>query len=479
MSTSTESTAPATIDAGRPLPPWLKGVLCAGFIFFACWAGAIAWWRMNHSAPASSELALYLLGLPSLLVLAFFGGQRLLGSRTQAASRPVQPAAAQDAGTAPPQAVPLALLAASVRSAHGVSPEELAATLGGGKARADLDPELLDEAGLPIMSVRSPDARDDALQDEIADWLMHNGMPDLRFSEAQWRALVLGSAVTEELADHAVLQLLADDRKPSLLRVAPLLPADWSADHRQAAGMWFEHLVERRGWPAVHVALAAEAAPSLPAAIPAVVLDRLARDAAPNGARVTALLLACASHLDDETVAQWSADGSLFTAARTQGRIPGEGAAGLLLADLSQARAIADARFAVLEPLQESRRAIAADDTRRADASALGEAAERALARHGNGDGAVVRIVADTGHRSSRVLELMGFMVGSMPQLDEVDDAVRVGEACGACAAVPFIAALAVASHYALDDEGPVLCISNEDAYRRSAALLQAGGALS
>lgn len=462
----------------RPLPDWLKGTLLAGVIFFACWAGAITWWRMNRSAPAGGELALYLLGVPSLLVLAFIVGHRLLGQGTAAPTVLVRQAAVQD-GVAPAQAATLAILAAAVRSAHGVSPEELAATLAAGKASADLDPELVDDDGFPIMSVRSPDARNEAQQEEIADWLAHHGMADLAFGDEQWRALVLGSAVVEELASRAVSQLLPGDGKPPLLRLAPLLPADWSPDHRQAAAMWFEHLAGRCGWPAGHIALAAEAAPGLPAAIPSVLLDRLARDAAAGDAPVVALVMACASHVGDDTVARWSADGSLFTSAHPQGWIPGEGAAGLLLADVDQVRAVDGVRFALLEPLHESRRTISADETRRADASALGEAAERALARHGNGDGAVTRIVADTGHRSSRVIELMGFMVGSMPQLDEVDDAVRVGEACGACATVPFIAALAVASHYALEEEGPVLCISNEDPYRRSAALLQSGSMLS
>lgn len=486
MSTTTDTTDSVAIGASRPLPDWLKGSLLAGCIFFACWAGAITWWRLNRSAPAGGELALYLLGVPSLLVLAFFVGFRLLDQRTARPAAPatlVRQASVQDNAAAAPQAATLAILAAAVRSAHGVSPEELAATLAAGKARADLDPELVDDDGFPIMSVRSPDARDEALQEDIAHWLAHHGMADAGFVDEQWRALVLGSAVVEELAARAVAQLLPADGKPPLLRLAPLLPPDWSPDQRQAAAMWFEHLVERCGWPAAHVACAAEAAPGLPAAIPSVLLDGLARDAAagdaPGIASVIALVMACASHIGDSTVARWSADGSLFTSTHPQGRIPGEGAAGLLLADLDQVAAIGDARFALLEPLHESRRAISADETRRADASALGEAAERALARHGNGDGAVTRIVADTGHRSSRVIELMGFMVGSMPQLDEVDDAIRVGEACGASAAVPFITALAVASHYALDEEGPVLCISNEDPYRRSAALLQSGGAFS
>ncbi|QNA87283.1 hypothetical protein G4G28_00255 [Massilia sp. Dwa41.01b] len=39
------------------------------------------------------------------------------------------------------------------------------------------------------MSARSNDAVDEALQEEIGEWLTEQGMAQLRWSEAQWRAL--------------------------------------------------------------------------------------------------------------------------------------------------------------------------------------------------------------------------------------------------------------------------------------------------
>jgi hypothetical protein len=60
-----------------------------------------------------------------------------------------------------------------------------------------------------------------------------------------------------------------------------------------------------------------------------------------------------------------------------------------------------------------------------------------------------------------------------LPQLDETDDVVRVGAASGTCGAVPFIAALVLGRHYVLEREAAVLCVSNEDAYRRVVALIR------
>lgn len=82
-------------------------------------------------------------------------------------------------------------------------------------------------------------------------------------------------------------------------------------------------------------------------------------------------------------------------------------------------------------------------------------------------------LVADMGNRSSRVLELMEFASEATPQLDGVPGVVRVGAATGTCGAVPFMAALALGRHHALERVAPVLCISTEDPYQRCAALIR------
>ena len=367
-------------------------------------------------------------------------------------------------------AAALAILAASLRSPHGASPEELAVALADNKARADLDRELLDGDGFPVMTARCRQAKDEALQDEITEWLARHGMADLRFSDEQWRALALGTAVAEELAMHAENLLASRDDEAPLLQLIPILPPEWPLEQRRAAGMWLEHTVARSGWPSDHLSMAAECTPDPHAAPPAAVLDRLARAAATTDVRVAALLVACASHIGDESVAQWADEGSLFTSSHPQGRMPGEGAAGLLVVDSVQASTIEGGPFVRLERMEEARRDSSADAGRRVDSTLLGEVAERALVHGGAG---TAMVVADTGHRSTRVLELMGFVSGALPGLDDAQDVVRVGEACGSCGPVPFMTALAMAQRYALEREAPVLCVSNEDAYRRGAVLLR------
>jgi hypothetical protein len=82
-------------------------------------------------------------------------------------------------------------------------------------------------------------------------------------------------------------------------------------------------------------------------------------------------------------------------------------------------------------------------------------------------------VVADTAHRSKRVLELMGLSTPAIPQVDAADDIVRIGLGSGSCGAVPFITVLALARHYALERQAPILCVGNEDPYLRSAVLVR------
>jgi hypothetical protein len=458
MSTSSTMSLP-----GQHIPGWLKHALVSGFVIVACWGAAITYWRVNKSAPGSGELAVCLLALPAALLAAFWAGSRVVASLR---ASPVPNTRAQPAETPamPPRVPPLAILASALRAPHGTSAEELAQAIAGNKARADLDRELIDDDGFPVMTARSSDARDDMLQEEIAEWLSRNGMADLQFSDEQWRALTLASAVTSDLAMRAASELIPAEGKPPLLQLVPMLPADWPVDRRRAAIMWLEHTAVRFGWPADHITVAADSPADAGDAAPSVTFARLTQAAAAGDTPVLALVVAAASHIGQETVDQWAAAGSLFTSSHPQGLIPGEGAAGLLVADVRLAESTEGMAYVLLDRIKDVPRDTSAEDTRRPEPKLLAALAETACKRAGVGLAEVAMVVADTGHRSNCTQELMGFTSAAMPQLDGMDDVAAVGRACGTCGAVPFVAALALGRYYTLELDKPVLFASNEDA---------------
>jgi hypothetical protein len=455
----------ASIASERAIPGWIKYGFLATFVFAVCWGGSIAYWRTTRSNPATAELLLYLFGLPACLLVVSFVARKLI-TRPAAASAATTLPAPSKAVVTPSQSVSLAILTASLRLPHGASPEALAAAIAGGKARSDLDREFVDAEGYPVVTARSSEAVDEALQEEVMEWLGLNGMTELDFSDEQWRAVTLASAVVAEMAAQAVGPMLYQVDTQVKLQLIPILPVEWDAVHRRATSLWLKHTVATYGWPADRVILAADDM------TPAAVFKQLIHDLGSTKSPLIAMVVACESHVGEETIARWAADASLFTSSQPQGRIPGEGAAGLLVSN--QTSLVESTQIAVLNAVEEAHRDSSADATKRSDSKLLGELSERVLKRGGINAPDVAVLIADTGHRSSRVLELMGYVAAEVPQLEETDDVVRVGVASGTCGAVPFMTALALGRHYVMERDAPVLCISNEDPYRRVVALMRA-----
>jgi hypothetical protein len=374
------------------------------------------------------------------------------------------------------QATDLAILAASIRLPHGSSPDELAIAIENHKARPDLDKELVDEDGFPVMTARCSDGIDEELQVEITEWFKGNGISTLDFSDENWRALTLATAVTQELAGYASSELLAKAEAEPKLRLIPILPPHWSTEHRLAACMWLKHTTRRCGWPDKQIAVHEDAFARPDGATPSAIFAHLGRDKATGDAPLLAIVIASASNIDDATVVNWAVNRSLFTASHSDGAVPGEGAAGLLVSELGLARAVRSDTCAVLSGFDEGRLDSSAENTKRIDPKLVRELMERALDRAQVAFADIAKVVADTDHQSKRTLELMSSTAGKMPQLDEAEDIVRVGVSTGTCGDVPFIAAVVLARHYALALHAPVLALSNRHSCRRVAALVRPAG---
>ncbi|CAN7144516.1 hypothetical protein [Massilia sp. LjRoot122] len=450
---------------------WLKLGAIVVITFFVCWTLAVGYWHVTDHNPGTGDLALGLLLMPVGVLFAFWGGQKAIMARAAfipaSTSKPASSSSRVDAVTTTPV---LAIVATALRSPHGASAEELASAIAENEARADLDKELVDDNGFPAMAARSEDALDEALQDEIAEWLSSQGIQTL-FSAEQWRALTLATGVASELASLAAGELMPIEGQPPTLQLRLMLPHDWASDVQRAATMWLKHTVCQYGWPEASIA-ALDSVEQNPAITPTAALAKLLPTPS-NDRPLVAMVIACASLIGQESVDRLAASSQLFTSSsQARGQIPGEGAAGLLLTDLRQAQACG-AEFALLGPIDEQRRDSSADDARRVDSTLLLDMATQIGKAGAIELSQIAMIVADTAHRSNRVLELMGLSAPALEQVDAADDIVRIGLGSGSCGAVPFVTVLVLARYHALERNAPVLCIGNEDPILRSAALVR------
>lgn len=451
---------------------WLKGLLLSVFAFGASWSSAIWYWRSTNRMPATGELATYLVALPLALLLACWAAAKGVamwqarGAQAPAAPQQDDAAHAEAAPAAPAPALPqLHIAAAALRVPHGASAAELAEALAAHTARADLDSALQDDDGYPVMRARAAYIDEAMVQEAVQQWRQEAGQAPLAATPEFWRALALAAPVVDELAlaatSHGALAGRDAAAAPAhsgaarqaipTLQLALLLPSDWPAPWRDVAGQWLQSQAELAGWPRRHSAVTAYADTS-----PGALLAAMHGSALP----CFTLLLACASHVGAATVHRWAEQRALFTAKHPQGVMPGEAAAGLLLASGEHAARLATGPAPVLAAVH-ARQGV--------HDGALLQLAQQALAQQQR----PALIVADTGHRSARVMELMAAGHALLPQLDPTQDIATLGSATGHAGSAGELAALALAAHEAQARGAPVLCLTNEDPQQRCAALIR------
>jgi hypothetical protein len=459
----------------RAARPWLGATVVAIAVFATCWTASVVYWRTSGSMPSGMVIGQLLLALPAAILLGLWLGRNAVQARAGAAA--VQPAAAAMPAESPRERGPMPSIAAgAVRLRGGDSVEELAKALRANGALCELDGELTDDAGYPVLTGRVDSVDAEAAREAMAPWLAQRGMAELRFSDEQWRALTMGGAVAGDLAQHALMHPLLPDYLAAapaeratialpMLQLKPVLSSGWHSAQRHAAAEWLLHLVAQHGWPASRLQLS-PAFDSGPDASFSLV------GALANSPGLT-LLVACASYVGEDSVRDWSARGLLFSGRTPRGQVPGEGAAGLLLADDEQAALLSASPMATLHGACDGQRDHSADARGNINSELMTGLSRQALHECKIEPAAVTAICADADLRPTRMGELMGMASAVVPELDLATQMISCGACCGTAGAVGPLAALVLARHEAVENGGQVLCVSNSDSHYRSALLVR------
>ncbi|UQV44685.1 hypothetical protein KIV45_23260 [Janthinobacterium lividum] len=394
--------------------PWLRRCLLTVSVFALCWTGAIAYWRDSTRMPTPGELAGAMLALPLALLLMLWLGKKLLArllAGPALAAAPGLTSPLQAEASAPPAApTPLHIVAATLRMPGGATPAELLAAMRSRLARPALDGQLLDEDGYPLLCGRVDGIDEEGQQQVLAAWLREHPQAGMAsepfpFNPEDVRALALGAVVLAELLDEALQHALSAGAPVSqsselpMLRLYLLLPASWSAAQRQAGDTWLRHLAREQGWPAQKLLPAAE--PAIRQLAPFALLNQLAGHAVPPQPPCLAIVLACDSWLGELRVHTLSSQGQLFSAGQANGQIPGEGAAGLLLAVPGAAASLDEPAPVLLHRAATGELAQGASQRTGADKTMLADLGKQALAAAGGDAAAGIALVsADTDQRA-------------------------------------------------------------------------------
>lgn len=465
-----------------------KAVKAAGLglvIFVTVWVVTLWQWYRSQQPVSSEEVATQLVllpvGLTAIALLAWWGAARLRHwSAKPIESVPASPRLHEAAGVPMAEGAPLGwvgIVAEALTLPQGDDPDQAWAALTAGQVRPGLDPHLQDADGMPVFSSRMSDL-------STTDWLdAHAEITDTELPESLLRAMALVEAPLHRLllalpATEAVRPAASPaavpgqggassavgtgapgpvflsgvgqsgEREQASRRrdIAPALdiqvwvPADWLEEHRalfmgwlrQQAGVALDWaLASGSGEPRWSVESVDAPEAGWDCLLPK--LHELHADRRPR----LLLVLAAQSLVDEACVTGLQARGELFTTLHQGGRVPGEGAAGLLLANATMlARCADDAEHPWLGVPRTTRRQRSADRAGRPGADEFTAVLQQALEPwaswpENQAGQAGWWCLSDADHRPGRASELFEAFQALQPDGDAMQAVLRLGDAWG------------------------------------------------
>lgn len=457
-------------------------VLKAGALWLAItivvWLFTIWHWQSNRHEASNAEIVGQLFVLPLALtaffLLVLWGVTRLreqasapLAAAPRNGEQAVPVASAQPVTDEAQRQLSAWVVAEAVTLPAGADAGAAWAGLQSQAVRPELDSELQDIDGLPVFTARVADL-------DVRDWLdAHAELArgDAALPDDVLRGLALLEAPLHQMLSAVAELVPATDATPDVdervsaaggrdmkahlsgvaapvnkalvqsraamaphLTVRLLLPSSWTEQARAAAVEWIRSQCgSLLDWAEATRAKGVRWSVDV-LERPEALWDELdqqmvqwSREPRPE----LLLLLAVDSAVNEASVERMQAVGELFTSTHQTGKVPGEAAAGLLLAnehwpDLAQR---ADQPVRMWRPVRTARDK-SADAVGRVGAAALGAALQHALSLN-QADKERLLVVSDADHRASRTAELFEALQEVMPGVDPMLAVTRVGESCG------------------------------------------------
>lgn len=452
-----------------------------GLLTFAMvWALVLGWWQSNDHEPSKSDLALYLAALP----LALIGGYWLLRFFIEHLKAPANvampsvtamldddPLSTAKAKTAAAErAFTLCLIDAFVVAAPGASADDLLSAVDAGQ-RPEPNFRVTDENGFPVFLAEVSDLD----LDEVLERL--DGASESMRQVVEYPGVLRALALLARLMDMAreqVERILLQDKDGVHLRVLWVFPADWGPSCDAALRSWLQlNHWQGLGDGKLEIALqpATNEADAMRLLDEAVL--RVNRDS--TGKELT-LLLGAASHVDELTVNNWAAANRLFSAQQQQRKIPGEGAAALLLASHATVEHLGLSDVVVISRASIGTRDKALDAGGRIGGKLIEQLIAGLLNMLAIESSRIKTVIFDADHRANHVAEAMEGVGQAFDHLEPVKDCLATGTVHGALQPIGSLLALACARSKVLLTEAPALCVSNQHELDRAVLLVMPYG---
>ncbi|PTA73065.1 MULTISPECIES: hypothetical protein [unclassified Stenotrophomonas] len=454
---------------------WLGKAASVVMVFIATWGATILYWRNSGTVPTGMQMLAYLGLLPVGLSGAGFmlrsaarrGADAALAKAGDDAPGPVTSATRHAAE--PAQQVPaVALLAGELKLGVDLDPQALLA-VAAAPPRPALDGRFRDNYNLPLRMSAAPgldefevlqvrqDGIDTAAHERRALALLQPVLE--RLLEVAFTALPEIEASEEVVV--AGLRRRDEQRVENVLTLELLVPGSWSDALRPWVQDWLLQQARAAGLDARRFDVCVTTLDGTREVWPHVqrVIDALHASSTPRWH----LLLAAASSIDPGIVSAWEASGVLATAKDPDGRVPGEGASGVLLASTHAARE-GDGRLwrpqlVRAEQIEGQRPA-----EQRRQLAALASQWHAAL---GADSGQARFVLHDADHRGDLMVDAAAIAATLAPDLDFSPQSLALALSAGELGPVLPVAQLALAHAQLQRQSEPVLLLGVADNQQR------------
>ena len=470
------------------------------------WVAVLWHWQRTRRDMSMEDIVLYMGLLPLcallLIVMARWAWQGQMARRATAGAAAAQAPAANatttgSAGAASPNQTDAALRhiahpvwLAVLQAPAGASPDELLAAARDNQPRPDLDQELVDPDGNPLMCARLADLPVDELNTDLAPVLdtVRQRLADQGLAHAHTDpddAVLRALAALKAPLDDAVQSLRPwqalfkpdnSPTEPAEIHVLIGLPAAWTPFEQQVADDWIRLALtgpDQTAAPATRFAWTRHTDGGESLLLQA---DQLLMQCRRESRRALVLLLATHSDLSDLAVNHLAQRQALFQAGQhPKGHMPGEAACALLLASADWPAHPADPDDADLAPIAWVHRPALARRDKSVDAggkvqsTTLSQVIEHAQTASQLGFDKITALVCDGDQHTARSTELFGATLALMPDLDAIDDMRLTGTVCGGPGAAAPLAVIAAACAHAQALGKPVMAACLGDTHARLA----------
>lgn len=400
-------------------------LLCLSFALV--WAIVLPRWSAQNRDVGGFELWGFLIAMP-IGLLAIVMVTVALWRRRKHATQAATPSAgpSEPIATATPAEAPASnwlVLATGMCCAAGSNGDEITQRLGEDlEGLIDLDPELRNSEGFPVMTARA------ATLDCVAaqQWLVQH---DVTLDPANQRALALAQRAFDDafttLAPH--LEQFGSHR----------LAIQYLAQHDKALAEPMQGYLDHLAAP--YLSRFAGHSFSAHNTIDGLYQALSTRDSSPQ----VQLVIAARSHLSDAAIGRLEALGQLFTAHNQQGLIPGEAACAIALLDV---RDMGEMDLAPQAKLTLPIRIEKPNQAGRTEHRVLAQLFERVLATSGISPDTVDAVYCDASRPGARAAEGASAMTDVLAHLDPIEQRHNTDALCGAAGLVPALLAVALAA---------------------------------